>query len=216
MPKAKAAKRRPTTTAARRKSAAKAAGRKSAKGGSRRKPATSIRRRPSSSGVSLEKFSSDLAQAAGRIHDKLVTVVPGITFKNVEPPEYYLAQLVKLGVISETEADELKELVGEVQKNSATSNARVEELGIWIVKNGKRGLMAQTLAGIAIASAQKAAKTKLYSVVGADAVGGLIGGVAGAIAGEMVFHSTSGAIGGGVAGAIAVGGLASAHEAGWI
>ena len=77
-----------------------------------------------------------MVQKAGRVHDKLVTVGPGITFENAEPPEYYLAQMVKLGVLSEAEADELKELAGEVQKNSATANARVEELAVLIVKNG--------------------------------------------------------------------------------
>ncbi|MEP6810540.1 MAG: hypothetical protein ABI992_09880, partial [Chthoniobacterales bacterium] len=210
-PKAKVAQRRPTKTAAKRKSPAKAPARTAAKASLRRKPATSIRRGSSSKGGSLEQFNSELVRQAGEIHDKLVTVGPGITLNNAEPPEFYLAQMVKLGVLSETEADELKELSGEVQKNSATANSRVEQMGVFIVKNGKRGHMAQTLAGIAIASAKKAATTKLYSVAGSDFWGAVVGGVAGAVAGEIVTKSTPGAIVGGVAGAIIVGGLASAE-----
>ena len=211
MPKAKAPKRLTTSATSR-----KAASRKSAKGSSRRKPAPRNRRRKSSNGISLEKFSTDLARAAGKIHDRLMIVGPGIIFPHARPPEYYVAQLVKLRVVSETEADELRELMAEVQKNSATSNGRVEELATAIVKNGKRGPLARTIAGIAIASAKKAGKTKLFSVAGDDFWGAVIGGVAGGIAGGMIAESEAGAVTGAVAGGIIFGGAASAHAAVWI
>lgn len=168
--------------------------------------------------MSVDDLAAAMSQLAGAIHDRIADTGPKLTFPKSEDTKVYIARLAKLGVITAEEVADLNSLWDEVTNEEAPEpGARVTTAGNRILARNNSSQLAVTIAGIAIASVARRAKSTAFiswSTVGADVAGAVVGGVAGAVAGEMIggkLIGTGAAVAGGIAGAVVVGGLASSE-----
>ena len=165
--------------------------------------------------MSVDDLAAAMSKSAGAIHDRIAETGPRLTFPKAQDTKVYIAKLAELGVITAEDVADLNSLWDEITNEQAPEpHARVTAAGNRILARGNPSKVAVTIAGVAVASVAKAAKSPAYaswgSIVATDALGAVIGGVGGAIAGEII-AGKPGAIAGGIAGAIVVGGLASSE-----
>jgi hypothetical protein len=162
----------------------------------------------------LGNFTSAIARSAGAIHNRIMDQGPQLVFPKPSELSSYVARLSELGVITAPDVEDLNALLKEVLDDKATDHhGRVTGAARRLLDRGDASPTAATIAGIAVASADRAAQSPTYGLgrtIAYDVGGAVIGGVAGGIAGSMIGGRAGGYAGAGF-GAVLVGGLASAQ-----
>jgi hypothetical protein len=162
----------------------------------------------------LGSLTAAIARSAGAIHNRIMDQGPQLVFPEPGELPAYVARLSELGVVTAPDAEDLNALLKEVLDNQAPNHhGRVTGAARRLLDRGDASPTAATIAGVAFASAERAAQSPTYGLgttIAYDVGGAVIGGVGGAVAGEMVGGKAGAWFGAGF-GAVLVGGMASAQ-----